>query len=146
MSSGFRLSDNFIDGKPNLGSLCLPDGTFETPCLVVSTYIGGVHYTTPDCLGTDLHADCNCLGQLEISDIVRKDFDDIPLSALRSWNQPTILSGRNVVFNVATTDSTGINIDSFNGRIHIGVNDYAKRITLDKPSAVVAFADEVCIF
>lgn len=144
MSFSYNQNCHFYDGKLTLGAFKADGDTFETPCLIVSTYVGGLHYTTPDCLAVDLNQDNKHIGQLEISDLVRKDFGDIPLSTLKNVKQTTILSSRNVVGNVATTDATGINIDSFNGRIHIGVGEYVKRVTLDKPAAVIAFADEVC--
>lgn len=120
-------------------------GSIATPALITRTLIGNPLYTTPDAIN-EIKDDF--LGQLDIADLVYKDFEDIPMAKLytRFENVKFILSGRQAGGRKieSNCDSGGMNIDTHNGRKQLNVEKYLNRIAIDKPKVIVALADEVC--
>jgi hypothetical protein len=116
----------------------------STPSVIVGSYMGNPSYTTPDSLN---EIQSHYIAQLEIADLCHKDFTDTSLRVMKKDipNLSTVLSARNMVNNVATSDSNGISIDTFGGRHHISVENYLARVKLDKPEVVIAMADEVSL-
>ena len=101
-------------------------------------------YTTPDAIDEIAEAH---IGQLDIADLVYKDFQNIPLSKLYSQkeNVKLILSARSNGTHKGDSncDAGGMNVDSHAGRKQLNVADYLSRIAIDKPKVVIAMADEV---
>ena len=119
-------------------------GSIATPALITRTLIGNPLYTTPDAIN-EIKDDF--LGQLDIADLVYKDFEDIPLAKLYTQfnNVKFILSGRQAGGRKieSNCDSGGMNIDTHNGRKQLNVEKYLHRISIDQPKVIVALADEV---
>eukprot|EP01032_Pedospumella_encystans_P026421 gene26421-29852_t len=119
-------------------------GSIATPALITRTLIGNPLYTTPDAIN-EIKDDF--LGQLDIADLVYKDFEDIPLTKLYTQfnNVKFILSGRQAGGRKieSNCDSGGMNIDTHNGRKQLNVEKYLHRIAIDQPKVIVALADEV---
>lgn len=122
-------------------------GSFETPALITRTLLGNPLYTTPDAIN-EIKDDV--LGQLDIADIVYKDFEDLPLSKLYTQfdNVKFVLSGRQAGGRKieSNCDAGGMNIDTHNGRKQLNVDKYLRRISIDQPKVVIAMADEVRIY
>ena len=141
-------------GKRGIDELCtgLFLQTIETPAVVMASYMGHALYTTPDVLHADMIPSditakrSSYLTQLEIGDMMHKDFKDTPLSKLfiQQKDQVNILSSRSMCAkdSLVTCDATGIFITTNGGRKHVSIDEYSKRARLDNPSAIIAMADE----
>lgn len=130
-----------MDTGPCVGKfLC----SIDTPALISRTLIGNPLYTTPDAIN-EMHDDI--LGQLDIADLVYKDFGDIPMSKLYTQfdNVKFIVSSRQAGGKKCESncDASGMNIDTHNGRKPLNVANYLHRISIDQPKVVIALADEV---
>jgi hypothetical protein len=118
----------------------------QTPAPLCRTFMGNPLYTTPDALD---EISFPFLGQLDIADLVHRDFKDLPLDKLftKKDNCVWILSGRSSGGAQQATesncDSAGMSIDTQAGRKLVNVSDYVQRLKIDCPPAVIAFADEV---
>lgn len=117
--------------------------TIPTPAPILRTFIGNPLYTTPDAIN---EVKDNYLGQLDVADLVYKDFKDIPLAKLYKnfENVQKIMSGRQSGKKYdSNCDAGGMNIETNCGRKQLNVARYVERVVIDKPSVVVALADEV---
>ena len=117
--------------------------TIPTPAPILRTFIGNPLYTTPDAINEVKE---NYLGQLDVADLVYKDFKDIPLAKLYKnfENVQKIMSGRQSGKKYdSNCDAGGMNIETNCGRKQLNVARYVERVVIDKPSVVVALADEV---
>ena len=109
--------------------------TIETPAVVTASYIGHALYTTPDVLRADTLNNATSgtkhyLSQLEVADVMHKDFKDMPVSKMYipQKGQLNILSPRHMrckTDSAASCDSTGIFVTTNGNRKHISVEEYA---------------------
>lgn len=128
------------DNGPSLGLFL---NSIQTPAPVLKTFIGNPLFTTPDALDeiTDAY-----LGQLDVADLVFKDFGDIPVSRLYTqfFQVKHMLSGRQSgKKSESNCDASGMSIDTNCGRKHLTVPTFVERIKVDQPKVVIALADEV---
>jgi hypothetical protein len=136
-----RLNDRSpkSDG-PSLGKFL---NTIDTPAPVLRTFIGNPLFTTPDALNVIKE---DYLGQLDVTDLVFKGFDDIPLSKLYTQfpQVQQILSARQSGSKFdSNCDAGGMNVDSLSGRKQLTVQKYVDRVRIDQPKILIALADEV---
>jgi hypothetical protein len=136
-----RLDDRSpkSDG-PSLGKLL---NTIDTPAPVLRTFIGNPLFTTPDALNVIKE---DYLGQLDVTDLVFKGFEDIPLSKLYTQfpQVQQILSARQSGSKFdSNCDAGGMNVDSLSGRKQLTVQKYVDRVRIDQPKILIALADEV---
>jgi len=119
-------------------------GAIQTPAPLLRTYIGNPIYTTPDAID---EIEEPCIAQLDVSDVLFKEFGEIPMSELYSRNKRVqlMLSARGMGKPANSCDASGMHIDSHNGRKALTVKEYLQRITIDKPRVVIALADEVSV-
>eukprot|EP01038_Epipyxis_sp_PR26KG_P012300 gene12300-16495_t len=126
------------------------------PTLIHATNYGIELYLASDLTGIYNKQPDTCnvgnsrLGQLDIVDILHKDFKNTPLSSLykRKSNIIHILSSRSVENNPSSYreyQSDGLHIDTNSGRKLVTVQTYLERIAIDKPEFVVSLSDEVSI-
>jgi hypothetical protein len=115
---------------------------FDTPATINRTYLGNILYSTPD-VQDDLQ-----ITQLEVCDLIHKDFENTPLKTLQRTNKDSlnILSPRSMSSITSKCTSTHIEIDAVNGRQKISLLDYLNRISIDSPQIVIAFSEEVIIY
>lgn len=140
-----RYSDSVEEiNQPSLGKFY---GYVETPAPLLRTFIGNPLYTTPDAIDEIKEY---YLGQLDVVDLVFKDFGDIPLSKLCTNIAAVqhVLSARPSARKTGDSncDANGMSIDSHCGRKQLNVATYLARIKIEKPKVVVALADEVTYF
>jgi hypothetical protein len=136
-----RLSENEKSATgPTLGRFL---DSVETPAVVMRTFIGNPMYTTPDALDEIKE---KYIGQLDVSDLFYKDFNDIPLKDLYKAFPAAelIMSARQAgkMFD-SNCDAGGMSVDTHCGRKQLTVQKYVERIAIDRPRAVIALADEV---
>lgn len=114
---------------------------FPTPCLVLLTYLGQLLYSPAD-LKIGLEP---VLGLMDIADMVHKDFGSAPLRELcrPAEGVSYLLSYRGSNGPAVNANSNGIHIDTKSGRKQVTMEQYAERMALDRPAAVIAMADEV---
>ncbi|KAJ1423902.1 tRNA-guanine(15) transglycosylase-like protein [Ochromonadaceae sp. CCMP2298] len=117
-------------------------GCVDTPALLARTYTGNPLYTTPDAID---EIEAPFLAQLEIGDLLFRDFKDIPLNKLSKQHKHSrlVLSARPLGKAAAGCDAGGMNVDTHSGRRQVDVQAYLRRIAIDRPRVVVAMADEV---
>lgn len=153
-SGGNNDSGSDSNSVSTAGKWTIDSHTVTTPVLLVPSYIGNQLYSTPDnnnyisnrSLDPTANENSTQLVQIEIADFVQKDFNDVPLAKLyKQWNnnQVNVLSIRSTKYKTAMSSTNGISIDTVGGRKVISVDDYLKRILIDQPPVVIAFADEV---
>lgn len=119
-------------------------GEIETPAVVISSFLGNPLFTTPDAINEEKEPQ---LCQLDVADVVFKDFQNIELSKLYKPfdNVSHIMSGRVSGKKYdSNCEASGLSIDTHNGRKQLTVQKYAERVMIDKPKVVIALADEVC--
>ena len=122
----------------------------DTPCVVLPTYMGNLLFTPPS-LADPISPHIVRLGQLELTDVIEKDFGDIPLSQLCVPAAPggtgprLIMSCRSMTRGCGVGTKLGVDVDAPGGRKTITPKKLATRVRIDQPLAVVALADEVCM-
>ena len=127
--------------SPTLGKFL---GEIETPAVVLSSFLGNPLFTTPDALNEEKD---QYLCQLDVVDLVFKDFKDMELTKLyKSFSTvnhilSARISGKKYDSNC---DASGMSVDTHNGRKPLTVQNYVERAIIDKPKVVIALADEVC--
>lgn len=127
--------------EPSLGKF---SGNIDTPAPILRTFLGNPLYTTPDAIDEISE---QYLGQLDVVDIVYKDFGDIPLTKLctKIGAVKHVLSARPSGGKAGDSncDANGMSIDSHCGRKQLNVLNYLNRIKIENPKVVIALADEV---
>lgn len=119
----------------------------ETPCVVLASFMGNLLYTPPSLS----QEGWLLLGQLELTDVIEKDFGDVPLSALcapaaQGGSGPRlIMSARSMTRGCGVGTKRGVDMDAPGGRKAITPQKLAARLAVDRPLAVIALADEVCM-
>lgn len=112
------------------------------PALVHQTSHGGLLYCTPD-LAQELSGGARFLAQVDVADLLHKPFAHAPLAQLLSAppNQLGLYSCRSNAGGTSTS-AVGLTVDGAAGRKTVTVEDYARRLALDRPPLALALADE----
>lgn len=123
-------------------------GGFEisVPALVGSTVAGNLLFSPPHLLAEVPRCDaCPLLGQLELADVIGKDFGDTSLSSLQPGLERPLLiaSSRHMSRGVGVCSKLGLDIDAPGGRKTITPAKLAMRADIDRPWVVISPADEV---
>lgn len=119
--------------------------SISTPAPVLRTFLGNPLYTTPDAID-EIPVDDPYFGQLDIADLVYKDFKGTPLSDLcKPFKQvQQILSGRQSGKKFdSNCDAGGMSLDTHCGRKVLSVQQFIERVSVDKPNVLIPLADEV---
>lgn len=116
----------------------------QTPAPIVPTYAGNPLYTTPDAIDEALFP---YIGQVNVSDVVYKDYSDISVHQLYKHNPlvKLLLSGRSMRSDTSNCESGGLNVNTHNGRRQLTIDQFAKRMLIDHPQVVISMADEVIL-
>ena len=131
-----------------------PSEVFEgsalrSPSLILSTCLGNLQYTPPHLLADVLRCDdVPLIGQLELADVIGRDFGDVALSSLQPEVQGTVrpllvASARHMSRGAGVCSKLSLDIDAPGGRKAITPAKFAARVAIDRPWAVIALADEV---
>lgn len=122
----------------------------ETPVPVFKTYLGNLLYSTLD-FAQELGASTPAIfGQIDIQNIFSRDFDSISIGRLQQIEdcqgslRINILSSRQK--GQLGSNPSGLSVDTSGGRKVLTVAEYAKRISADSFSVVIALADEIPLF
>jgi Queuine tRNA-ribosyltransferase len=124
----------------------------ETPVPVFKTYIGNLLYSTLDFTEELCATTPAIFGQIDIQNIFSRDFDTIPIGRIQLQQiedcqgsmRVNILSSRQK--GQLGSNPSGLSVDTSGGRKVLTVADYAKRISADGFSVVIALADEIPLF
>ena len=116
----------------------------QTPCLVLPSYFGHLLYSPLD-LQTSLSNEKQVV-LYDVADLLHKDFGDNAIASLCDIpdNLVPIMSFRGSVGPSVNADNKGISLNTKTGRRQVTIENYLKRIAIDKPKAVISLADEVC--
>lgn len=114
----------------------------DTPCLILPTHIGQLPYSPVD---MDTRIQEPVAGIVDIGDVHKKDFGATALDKLcqQSDQITRIMSPRGHNGPIANANNNGIFVDTNTGRKSVTIEEYAQRIAIDRPAAVIALADEV---
>lgn len=113
------------------------------PIPILPTYMGHLLYSP-----SDIHNE-RCIpsycGTIDVGDVIGKDFGDRQVSEVMKvpQNIEYVFSFRSVFGPAVNCDSSGISVQSRSGRKKITIENYLQRALVDKPSILVALADEV---
>jgi hypothetical protein len=115
------------------------------PTIILPSYYGHLLYTPNDLEKDILHE--KTFIQLDIGDLLAKDFKQTPIADLCTSNalSISILSYYGSQGAPITCDSSSLSLDTFSGRKKVTMSTYLERIHIDKPKVVVALADEIDI-
>lgn len=120
------------------------EGSFQ-PIVILPTYMGHLLYTP-----ADIHESSNDTtfhGTLDVADMLGKDFGDRPVTEVMKTpsNITSVFSFRSIYGPVVNCDGTGLSVQSRSGRKKVTIENYLERASVDKPSILVALADEVSL-
>jgi hypothetical protein len=115
------------------------------PTIILPSYYGHLLYT-PNDLEKDILQEKTFI-QLDIGDLIAKDFKETALTDLSTRNASSIpiLSYYGSQGAPITCDSNSLSVDTLSGRKKVTMSSYLERILIDKPKIVVALADEIDI-
>ena len=124
----------------------------ETPVPVFKTYIGNLLYSTLDFTQELGGTTPSIFGQIDIQNIFSRDFDSISIGRIQLQQiedcqgslRVNILSSRQK--GQLGSNPSGLSVDTSGGRKVLTVAEYAKRISADSFSVVIALADEIPLF
>lgn len=118
----------------------------DYPLVISPSIMGNALYTPPHLLTEIAQSSSGSLiCQLELADVIGKDFGDIPLSKLQSINPAPLLitSARHMTRGAGLGSKIGVEIDAPGGRKTVTPASLAARAAIDRPLAIIALADEV---